>query len=318
MSDQTGKDNHCPVLLDEALAALRIEAQGKYVDCTFGRGGHSRAIAAQLSSAGRLLVLDRDPQAIAVAHAWANSMDGRVLVRQTAFDQLADIIATLGWTGQVAGVLLDLGVSSPQVEDPTRGFSFQQDGPLDMRMDPGEGQPAWAWLDNVAEEELANVLYHYGEERHSRRIARAIVQTRAQAPVRTTRQLAGIVARAQPHVDSHKHPATRTFQAIRIYINRELECLSHALPQAVDMLQEKGRIAIISFHSLEDRIVKQFLRDHSQPLDQRLPPGLPVRPDTTPPLLQRIGKAMKPSEEEIAANPRARSAVLRVAEKNLR
>jgi 16S rRNA (cytosine1402-N4)-methyltransferase len=304
---------HIPVLLDEALCGLALRPDALAVDGTFGRGGHSRAILAALGPEGRLLALDRDPDAIASEPATALKGDPRFGVEHARFSQLADVVARRGWSGSVNGILLDLGVSSPQLDEARRGFSFLRDGPLDMRMDTGSGLSAARWLAQVAEEDLAAVISELGEERYARRIARAIVAARAQQPLETTSELARLIERAVPTREPGKHPATRTFQAIRIAINQELEELDAVLQQAVEILAPGGRLAVIAFHSLEDRRVKRFMRDEErggQPAVARLP--LPPR---RPSRLRRIGKAITPGPEEMTINPRARSAVLRIAER---
>lgn len=302
---------HEPVLREEAVAALNIHPDGRYVDATFGRGGHTRMILAQLGPAGRLLTMDRDPDATAVAEREFGS-DARVAIVRRPFSMLGETIAEQSWTGRVNGILFDLGVSSPQIDAAERGFSFLRDGPLDMRMDPTRGESAAAWLQRADEAEIADVLHTLGEERYARRIARAVVRSRGETPITTTRQLATLVAGSVPTRERSKDPATRTFQAIRLHINRELDELAAALPQAVDALAPGGRLAVISFHSLEDRLVKQFLRREAHGAE--LPPDLPVRHAEIPVRLRLVGKAMRPGEEEIRRNPRARSAVLRVAE----
>lgn len=303
---------HLPVLLGETLDALSVKADGKYLDATFGRGGHSRAILAQLSEDGRLLGLDRDPQAIVAGEQLA-AEDPRFSIEQAAFSELEKTIHARLWQGQVDGILMDIGVSSPQLDDASRGFSFLKDGPLDMRMNPDVGISAAEWLATADRDDIAHVLKTLGEERYSKRIARAIVESRDESPIRTTRQLAELVDRASPSREKHKHPATRTFQAIRIHINNELEELKQALEQALDVLAVGGRLVVISFHSLEDRIVKRFFRDQARGDD--LPSHFPVTVDQLNPRLKVIGKAVKAGEAELAVNPRARSAVLRVAEK---
>ncbi len=304
--------SHRPVLLVEALAALNPRPAGCYVDATFGRGGHAAALLATLGPAGRLLALDRDPAAARCAVERFGGDPRLVFVRAT-FSRLAEAVAERGWSGQVDGILLDLGVSSPQLDDPTRGFSFSQDGPLDMRMDPTAGSGAAEWLERIGEVELGRVLAEYGEERFYRRVARAIVAARRLAPVATTKQLAAIAAAAVPTREPGKHPATRTFQAIRIAVNDELRELRAALPQAVRALAPGGRLAVISFHSLEDRVVKQFMR--AQALGKELPLDLPVAGAPTGMTLRLVGRAERPGAAEIAANARARSALLRVAER---
>ena len=251
---------HLPVLLDEAVAALSVKADGIYVDGTFGRGGHARAVLAQLSDKGRLLGLDKDPDAIHEAQLLAQQ-DNRFSIEQCSFADLAAAVNDRLWQGQVDGVLLDIGVSSPQLDVAERGFSFQKDGPLDMRMDPSSGISAAEWLATAEMDDIATVIKTLGEERYGKRIARAIVETREQSPITTTRQLAELVDKASPSREKNKHPATRTFQAIRIYINNELEELKVALEKALDVLAVGGRLAVISFHSLEDKIVKYFFRN---------------------------------------------------------
>ncbi|HEY8553941.1 MAG TPA: 16S rRNA (cytosine(1402)-N(4))-methyltransferase RsmH [Burkholderiales bacterium] len=302
---------HVPVLLDEVMQALDIKPDAIVVDATYGRGGHAGEILKRLGEGGRLLLLDRDPEAIADARARFGD-DARVVIEQLRFSRLREACDRHGLTGRVAALLFDLGVSSPQLDEGRRGFSFRQSGPLDMRMDPGRGRPAADWVNTADEAELAEVIRTYGEERHARRIARAIVRARAEAPITDTARLAEIVARAVPARERHKDPATRTFQAIRLHINEELAELEAALPQAVDVLAPGGRLAVISFHSLEDRRVKQFMRDASEP--PAVPRGLPAPPAFTP-RLRRIGRAIRAGDAEVARNPRARSAVLRVAER---
>jgi 16S rRNA (cytosine1402-N4)-methyltransferase len=301
---------HRPVLLEETLAALAIRPQGVYVDATFGRGGHSRAILARLGPAGRLLALDRDPDAVAWGQTWA---DPRFRIAHAAFGALAQTAHAHGI--QVAdGVLFDLGVSSPQLDTAERGFSFRFDAPLDMRMDTSQGHTAAEWLNQADEKEIARVLREYGEERFARSIARAIVAMRGQTPITTTGQLARLCAQAVCTREAGQDPATRTFQAIRIHLNRELEELAQALPQAVELLRPGGRLAVISFHSLEDRIVKRFMRAEERGAD--IPPEIPLTRDALPTgRLRVVGKPIRPSASEAAANPRARSAVLRVAER---
>jgi len=302
---------HEPVLRKEAVAALNIRPNGIYVDATFGRGGHARAILEQLGPDGRLLALDRDPQAVASAkRQFADEV--RLTIVHGPFSMLGSAVAERGWRGRVNGILFDLGVSSPQLDDPARGFSFRTEGPLDMRMDTTRGESAADWLTRAEEHEIADVLFHLGEERYARRIARAIVRVRAEMPILTTKQLAEIVAGAVPTRERSKDPATRSFQAIRLHINRELDELRETLPQAMEALAPRGRLVVISFHSLEDRIVKHFLR--AQQKGKELPPDLPVRHAEIQPRLNVIGKALRASADEVQRNPRARSAVLRVAE----
>jgi 16S rRNA (cytosine1402-N4)-methyltransferase len=301
---------HVTVLLEEAVDALCVKADGTYVDATFGRGGHSHEILRRLGPCGRLFAFDRDPAAIAAAAALE---DARLVAVHAGFSGLKDELARRQ-VQTVDGVLLDLGVSSPQLADAARGFSFRLAGPLDMRMDPTRGRTAADWLAEVDERELTEVIADYGEERFAKQIARAIVAARARGPIRDTRQLAEIVARAVPTREPGQDPATRTFQAIRIFINQELEELSLVLPQCVELLAPGGRLVVISFHSLEDRIVKRFIQREAHP--DRLPPKFPVRAHELPkPRLLPVGRAVRPSAAEIRANPRARSAVMRVAER---
>ena len=302
-------DAHRTVLLSEAVDGLNIEAAGVYIDCTFGRGGHSRLILARLGADGRLIALDRDPAAI---RAGADIVDPRFTIVHGAFGKLAALLSQLG-IGRVHGILLDLGVSSPQLEQAERGFSFRRDAPLDMRMDTTRGATAAEWLATAGESEIQEVIRNYGEERFAKQIAAAIVAARARGSLCTTRQLAALVAEAIPTREPRQDPATRTFQAIRIHLNQELEELSLVLPQCVDLLEPGGRLVVISFHSLEDRIVKRFLREHSRA--DTLPLRLAVRARDLPrPKLRLVGKARRASAAEIAANPRARSAIMRVAE----
>ncbi|MEQ6343039.1 MAG: 16S rRNA (cytosine(1402)-N(4))-methyltransferase RsmH [Gammaproteobacteria bacterium] len=303
---------HRPVLLAEAIDALNITPAGIYVDATFGRGGHAQVILQRLGPHGALLGIDKDPQAVAAARQMFEG-EPRFSIERGTFAMLGQYVQERGWMGKVNGVLLDLGVSSPQLDDPQRGFSFRQDGPLDMRMDPATGISAAQWLDAASEQEITSVLYTYGEERYARRIVRAIVAARQEAPITTTGRLAAIVAAANPAWERDKHPATRSFQAIRIFINHELEDVQTCLPQVVESLASGGRLAVISFHSLEDRIVKRFIREQVRGDD--FPPGLPVTQAQLRPRLRAVGKAIYPGTEELQGNPRARSAVLRVAEK---
>jgi len=302
--------SHAPVLLGAAVDSLKVRYDGIYVDCTFGRGGHSRAILARLGPRGRLIALDRDPAAIA---ARGNIGDARLELVHENFGRLREVLRRCG-VAQVDGILLDLGVSSPQLDDAQRGFSFRADGPLDMRMDTNRGATAAQWLAGARERELGEVIRNYGEERFAKQIAAAIVAARARSPVATTRQLAGIVAKVVRTRTPGQNPATRTFQALRIHVNQELEELTQVLPQCVDALAPEGRLVVISFHSIEDRIVKRFLREHSQP--PRLPARLPLRAAELPrPKLRLIGRAQRPAGDEVGANPRARSAVMRVVER---
>ena len=303
------QDSHRTVLLEEAIDALAIRADGAYIDATFGRGGHSRLILDRLGPRGRLIALDKDPEAVAAAKRIS---DARFCVVHASFAELAGVLDRLGLEG-VDGVLLDLGVSSPQFDNAARGFSFRRDGPLDMRMDTSRGQTAAQWLDTASEAEIREVIRDYGEERFAKQIAKAIVAARQRGPVVTTGQLADIVGAAVRTREKNKDPATRTFQAVRIYLNQELAHLSLALPQILERLTPGARLAVISFHSLEDRIVKQFMRDAAR---ADMPIRLPLRERELPqPRLRLIGKPVRPSADEIAANPRARSATLRVAER---
>lgn len=301
---------HVPVLLDEALDALRIDPNGIYVDATFGRGGHSRAILQRLGPHGRLLALDRDPAAVVAA---ADIADPRFSIVHAPFSHLGRVLDEHGIT-HIDGLLLDVGVSSPQIDDAQRGFSFRQDGPLDMRMDPTRGPSAAQWLEEVDEDELAHIIRKYGEERFAKQVARAIVAARQAGPLTGTRQLAQVVAAAVRKREPGQDPATRTFQAVRIHINRELEELEAALGQGLQHLAARGRLVAIAFHSLEDRLVKHFIRRHSTVPDDLA--RLPLREDQLPPRpLAAVGRAIKPSAAEVAANPRARSAVMRAAER---
>ena len=303
---------HVPVLLGPVLDGLSIKADGIYVDGTFGRGGHSKAILERLDANGRLVAIDRDPQAITSVSEVLRD-DPRLELIRGEFAQLETIVGEMQLVGKVDGFLLDLGVSSPQLDEAGRGFSFLRDGPLDMRMDPDSGVSAAKWLATVGEKELKRVLKTLGEERSAARIARAIIAARDETAITTTRQLAGIVRAAAPARRQKKHPATKTFQAIRMAINAELEQLEAALAQSVDVLREGGRLCVISFHSLEDRMVKRFIRDASREPEQYR--GMPSIPEAMRPKLRPIGKAISASAEEIALNVRARSAHLRVAER---
>ena len=300
--------SHLPVMFGQALDGLRVLRDGRYLDGTFGRGGHARGVLDRLGPDGRLLVMDKDPEAIATAHALA-SADARVRVRHGSFAGLAAWDET---AGGLDGVFMDLGVSSPQLDVAERGFSFSKDGPLDMRMDPASGESAANWLARADEREIADVLWTYGEEKLSRKIARTIVARRDEAPLLRTAQLAELIASVVGRGDSKIHPATRSFQAIRIFINRELEDLERGLDAALERLKPGGRLVVISFHSLEDRIVKQFIARHA-----KAPPGnrrMPVAQDFTP-ALRDLSGALRAEPAETATNPRARSAVMRVAEK---
>lgn len=302
---------HQTVLLQEAVEALVTTPGGFYVDGTFGRGGHSRAVLSCLGQEGRLLAVDKDPAAARVAEDLAAG-DGRFQFLHGSFAELPAALAARS-VDSVNGILLDLGVSSPQLDEAERGFSFQHDGPLDMRMDTSRGATAAEWLASAAEAEIARVLKEYGEERFARRIAGAIVRARAEAPIERTSQLSRIVSEANPRWEKHKHPATRAFQAIRIQVNGELTDLSALLADALDLLCVGGRLVVISFHSLEDRLVKRYMRDLAR--GDALPPGVPVRDAALNRRLRLIGKAVRAGESEVAANPRARSAIMRVAEK---
>lgn len=304
---------HVPVLLAEVMQALEVRPDATIVDATYGRGGHAGEIMKRLDQSGRLLALDRDPQAAQAARQ-KFADDARVRVEHASFSLLERCCDRHRLSGRVTGVVFDLGVSSPQLDDPRRGFSFRHDGPLDMRMDPGDGTPSAAeWLHTVTEHELADVLHRYGEERYARRIARAIVRRRGERPIETTHDLSHLVARAIPGREAGKDPATRTFQAIRIYLNRELGELEAALPQALRVLAAGGRLAVISFHSLEDRLVKRFLRAESK--GPELPRKLPVVASAFRPRLKLLGRAVRAGDDEIRRNPRARSATLRIAER---
>ena len=304
---------HISVLLDESVNALAIHPDGLYIDATFGRGGHSAAILEKLSENGRLIAFDRDPQAIDAARRFAD--DARFTIIHEPFAQMATEIDKLGLTGKVNGVLMDLGVSSPQLDDADRGFSFLRDGPLDMRMDTTRGMSAAQWLNSADEQDIAQVIKEFGEEKFGKRIAHAIINRRETTPLTRTHELAKLIDEAVPVKDKFKHPATRAFQGIRIYVNAELEQLRDGLKAAVSVLAPSGRLAVISFHSLEDRLVKRFIREQSK--GRSLPPGLPVTQAQidADKVLNAIGKAIKPSEEELSHNVRSRSSVLRVAEK---
>ena len=311
---QTSAYNHVTVLLDEAVAALAVRADGRYLDGTFGRGGHSRLLLRQLGPDGCLLGFDKDPLAIATGQALA-AEDGRFVVVQRSFAELGAEVAQCGWTGTLSGVLLDLGVSSPQLDDPERGFSFLNDGPLDMRMDPSRGVSAAEWIATASEEDIARVFKEYGEERFAKRMARAVVQRRAERPFERTADLAQVLTVANPAWEKGKNPATRAFQGLRIFINNELGDLEAGLEAALEALEVGGRLVVISFHSLEDRIVKQFMRRHAKGEADTLPRDLPIIPEKFVPRLKLLGKPQYASAEEVKANPRSRSAVMRVAEK---
>ncbi|EGQ78264.1 MULTISPECIES: 16S rRNA (cytosine(1402)-N(4))-methyltransferase RsmH [Neisseria] len=303
---------HITVLLNEAVDALAVREDGIYVDGTFGRGGHSRLILSRLGSQGRLIVFDKDPQAIEAAQKLAEQ-DGRVTVVHDGFSSFQTTLDKLG-IEEIDGALFDLGISSPQIDDGARGFSFRFDAPLDMRMDPTRGMSAAEWIATASEQDLHEVIKNYGEERFSRQIARAIVAQRTESPIDTTRKLAQLVAQNVRTRERGQDPATRTFQAVRIFINRELEEVEAVLPQVMGRLKQGGRLAVIAFHSLEDRLVKQFVKKYSQ--HPPLPRWAAVKEADLPlPPLKAVGKAIKPGVEETVSNPRARSAVLRVAER---
>ncbi|SDJ90289.1 16S rRNA (cytosine(1402)-N(4))-methyltransferase RsmH [Billgrantia gudaonensis] len=302
---------HASVLLDGAVDTLVHDPEGVYLDGTFGRGGHSRAILARLAPTGRLLAIDRDPQAVAEA---GGIDDPRFTIEKGEFARLDEIAAAHGVQGRLAGVLLDVGVSSPQLDDPERGFSFLRDGPLDMRMDPTRGKSAADFLADADEAELARVFKEYGEERFARRLARAIVARRVERPFTRTADLAEVVKTAHPAWEKGKHPATRVFQALRIHVNGELEQLDAALSAGLETLAPGGHLVVISFHSLEDRRVKRFIREHVRG-DSHLPRDVPIRDAQLDRRLVALGKAQRPSPAEVDANPRARSAVMRAARK---
>lgn len=304
---------HIPVLLEEVVTHLVLKPDGIYIDATYGRGGHSQAILNRLHAQGRLLAIDRDPLAVSDAEQRFKN-DARFSIVAASFGEISQIAKQNGIWGRVDGILMDLGMSSPQLDDPQRGFSFLNDGPLDMRMDTTQGLTAAEWLAFVAESELADVFKTYGEERFAKRIARAIVAARLIAPITTTGQLAAIIAKTQPRWEAHKHPATRCFQAIRIFINKELQALQTCLEGSLSVLVKGGRLAVISFHSLEDRIVKRFMREESR--GQVIPREIPIKEQPSG-QLKVIGGVIKPTAREVKENPRARSAILRIAEKIL-
>lgn len=303
---------HTPVLLDEVLAGLGLQADGRYCDATFGRGGHTAAILGALGPSGRVIAIDRDPEAVQAGRR-RFAGETRLTLVKGSFGQLEERVRAAGFDGELDGVLLDLGVSSPQLDEARRGFSFMQDGPLDMRMDYESGQSAAQWLARAGEREIADVIHGSGEERYARRIARAIVAARSAAPIERTAQLAQLVADAVPTREPGKHPATRTFQAIRMHVNGELGALEAALPQAVRLLAAGGRLCVISFHSLEDRLVKRFMR--REQAGDPVYAGLPAIPAHARPRLRRVGPAIRAGVAEVERNPRARSATLRVAER---
>lgn len=302
---------HYSVLLKESVDALAIKPEGIYIDCTFGRGGHSLEILKQLGENGRLMAIDQDPTAIAYANE--TIQDSRFEIQYGSFEEIRVYCEARDWLGKVDGVLLDLGVSSPQLDEAERGFSFMREGPLDMRMNNEAGLTAKEWLEQVDEQELKRVLKTYGEEKFSGRIARHIKESALAGELNTTKDLADLVVKASPKVDKNKHPATRTFQAIRIAVNRELDVLENVLAAAVEVLAPNGRLSVISFHSLEDRLVKNFIREKSQPQD--LFPESPIPMGVIEPVIKRIGKPVFPSEQECNLNSRSRSSVLRIAEK---
>ena len=310
----TSSLRHITVLLDEAVDGLAVRPDGCYLDGTFGRGGHSRLILERLGPDGRLLGFDKDPLAIATGTTLA-AEDGRFVVVQRSFAELSDEVAVRGLAGAVSGILLDLGVSSPQLDDAARGFSFLHDGPLDMRMNPDAGVSAATFIATASEEEIARVFKEYGEERFAKRMARAVVQRRAEQPFERTADLAQVLTVANPAWEKGKNPATRAFQGLRIHVNNELGDLQRGLDAALETLAVGGRLVVISFHSLEDRIVKQFMRRHAKGEADTLPRDLPIIPEAFQPRLKLIGKPQFASEVELKANPRSRSAVMRVAEK---
>ncbi|RIA19954.1 16S rRNA (cytosine1402-N4)-methyltransferase [Ectopseudomonas oleovorans] len=305
---------HITVLLDEAVEGLAVRADGCYIDGTFGRGGHSRLILQKLGPGGRLLGFDKDPLAIATGEALA-AEDGRFVVVQRSFAELGEEAVVRGLAGSVSGILLDLGVSSPQLDDPERGFSFLNDGPLDMRMNPDAGVSAADWIATADEDEIARVLKDYGEERFAKRMARAVVQRRAEQPFTRTADLAQVLTVANPAWEKGKNPATRAFQGIRIHVNNELGDLERGLDAALEALEVGGRLVVISFHSLEDRIVKQFMKRQAKGEADKLPRDLPIIPKAFEPRLKLIGKPVYAGDAELKANPRSRSAVMRIAEK---
>ena len=304
---------HSPVMTAEVVKALAPSEGSILVDATFGRGGHTRALFKHLGPKGRIYAMDRDPEACAIARDWAEG-ESRLTVIHAPFSKLSDELIRAGIAGQVSGIVLDLGVSSPQLDNAERGFSFMRDGPLDMRMDPSQGIPVQDWLAGVSEEDLIGVLRRLGEERYARRIARAIVNARNETPLTTTGELSSLVDACVPTREPGKHPATRTFQALRLFINQELAELDAVLPQALDMLEPGGRLVIISFHSLEDRRVKRFFQDAAK--CDPFPPDLPIRAKEISPVILRPSRPQRPSEGEILDNPRARSAILRWAQKS--
>ena len=303
---------HTTVLLHEAVDALVTDTDGFYVDGTFGRGGHTAELLGRLSDQGSVLAIDKDPQAISAGQQ-RFAKDARLQLFHGSFADLQNVAAEMGKTGEISGVLLDLGVSSPQLDQAERGFSFMRDGPLDMRMDTSRGLSAAEWIAAADEQDIAWVIKEYGEERFARRMASAVVKERVKAPITGTVQLAGILAAAHPAWERGKHPATKAFQAIRIFINRELEDLEDLLAQIIDNLKVGGRLVVISFHSLEDRRVKRFIRDQEQGI--KLPKNLPIRDVDRGVRLVKVGKAIKPAVTEVDGNIRSRSAVMRIAER---
>ncbi|MGB2360162.1 MAG: 16S rRNA (cytosine(1402)-N(4))-methyltransferase RsmH [Porticoccaceae bacterium] len=312
VSDNSEQVEHTTVLLHEAVDALVSEPGGFYVDGTFGRGGHTAELLSRLSGQGSVLAIDKDPQAIASGEE-RFAGDDRLQLFHGSFADLQNVTAEMGKSGEVSGVLLDLGVSSPQLDQAERGFSFMRDGPLDMRMDTSRGLSAAEWIADANEQEIARVIKDYGEERFARRMASAVVRERAIKPITGTVQLASILAEAHPAWERGRHPATKAFQGIRIFINRELDDLEDLLSQVIDTLKVGGRLVIISFHSLEDRRVKRFIRDQEQGI--KLPKNLPVRDVDRGVRLVKVGKAIKPANSEVDGNVRSRSAVMRVAER---
>jgi len=310
---KTAPPQHVSVLLQEAVEALALQPHGTYLDATFGRGGHSREILSHLADNGRLIALDRDPTAIAAAQSLAS--DPRFQIVHTPFSELEQVLSDHTLQQQLDGILFDLGVSSPQLDDAERGFSFMRDGPLDMRMDTSRGMTAADFINTAAEADIAFVLKEYGEERFARKIARAICQDRGETPFLRTKQLADLIARVVPFKDKHKHPATRAFQGIRIHVNGELDEIEKALEASLLGLKTGGRLVVISFHSLEDRLVKRFMRKHSQA--KAVPAGLPIREEelNKTKQLELLSRAVKPSPAEVQDNPRARSSVLRIAKR---
>lgn len=307
----TTSPQHVSVLLEESINALVTDTAGTYIDATFGRGGHTRALLEKLGNDAQVIALDQDPQAIEAAKTLQD--DPRFDIIHTPFSNLQQVLEQRQLTGEVTGILFDLGVSSPQLDDAERGFSFMRDGPLDMRMDTTRGETAAEWLNRAEKDEISWVLKEYGEERFARKIASAIVMDREKEPFVRTKQLADMIARVSPVKEKHKHPATRTFQAIRIHVNKELEQIEQALEASLSALKQDGRLVVISFHSLEDRLVKRFIRKHSE--GKQVPAGLPVtdaeiNKDKS---LEKVGKAIKPGKHEVSLNPRARSSVLRIA-----